>query len=188
MVVEGEYEALRAANMKRNNEIMRALGLDLSDFKLHKEHKDAGAKSKGVAVAKSKPQPRKRKENDGDDVASSPATTRKSSRIRGGAPEREGANDPDDELGNVDCVDHQSFASDEQHDAAERDHLRWAGKQGKATIVGTASYKHTLHRVGRRCNVSGSVNIYTHAHTHTHTYDVCVCVGGWVGGWVGIWV
>ena len=34
---------MRAANMRRNQEIMRALGLDHSDFQLHKEHKTASA-------------------------------------------------------------------------------------------------------------------------------------------------
>jgi hypothetical protein len=59
-VSEGQYEALRAANIKRNYEIMRALGLDLSDFRLptkgkqHKEHQSsAGApKSKGGSIPK----------------------------------------------------------------------------------------------------------------------------------------
>jgi hypothetical protein len=46
----------------------------------------------------------------------------------------------------------------EQHEELERDHLRWAGRQFKATIVGTASYKHTLHRV-RICS-----STHTHAH------------------------
>ena len=141
---EGEYEALRAANMQRNREIMRALGLDMSDFQLHKEHKESsGGKSKGTTTHA----PRKRTAARTEEaLSSSPGTIRKSARIRGAAPEHFARVDGDD--GAV----VQTLASDHLHDAAERDHLRWAGKQGKATIVGTASYKHTLHRV-RACGV-----------------------------------
>lgn len=155
-MAEGEYEALRAANVKRNQEIMRALGLDMSDFQLHSAHKDSTGKGKSAGKgAKGAPAPRKRKADTADGEGSegaptSPATTRKSARIRGAAPEHAG--DPEEAAlgeegggGGVHLV-----ASDELHDAAERDHLRWAGKQGKATIVGTASYKHTLHRVSTR--------------------------------------
>lgn len=35
----------------------------------------------------------------------------------------------------------------EQHAAEERDHLRWAGRQKRTSLVGTASYHHTLYRV-----------------------------------------
>lgn len=148
-VEEGAYEAMRAANMKRNAEIMRALGLDLSDFTLHKAHKASGGEGKGSKPAKSTTAPRKRKESEAseqgaDSQRSSPAATRKSSRIRGVAAQIAGADgNPVDEVPRTELM----CASDEQHDDAERDHLRWAGRQGKATIVGTASYKHTLHRV-----------------------------------------
>lgn len=144
---EGEYEALRAANMKRNQEIMRALGLDMSDFQLHKEHKEDSfaCKGKGGAAAT-----RKRKAAKAEDAPlSSPGTIRKSARIRGAAPEHAGK---DVEVEEDDGRHVQKIAADHLHDAAEQDHLRWAGKQGKATIVGTASYKHTLHRV-RLCGM-----------------------------------
>ena len=165
-VAEGEYEALRAANMKRNQEIMRALGLDQSDFKLHKEHKDLCSNGKGKGKGKgtgtgneadgnasSAPgQTRKRKSSEDEAAelsASSPATTRKSARIRGSAPELMGTEN--NGVGEDSARGVMSVALDELHDAAERDHLRWAGNQGKATIVGTASYKHTLHRVRTVC-------------------------------------
>jgi hypothetical protein len=147
-VAEGGYEALRAANMKRNQEIMRALGLNLFDFKLHDEHKAMAGKKMSTGSAKrSGGTPRKRKlPEDGLDDAgvSSPATTRKSSRIRGLAPEGVDADGGDTGPGELRPVDEELC---ELHEAAERDHLRWAGRQGKATIVGTASYRHTLHRV-----------------------------------------
>jgi hypothetical protein len=140
---EGEYEALRAANMKRNQEIMRALGLDMSDFQLHREHKEDSfaCKGKGGAAA-----PRKRKAAKAEDApTSSPGAVRKSARIRGAAPEHAGKDLEQAEEDDGKRV--QTIAAEHLHDAAERDHLRWAGKQGKSTIVGTASYKHTLHRV-----------------------------------------
>jgi hypothetical protein len=169
-MAEGEYEAMRAANVKRNQEIMRALGLDTTDFQLHNAHKDGAGKGKGKGNgAKAAPAPRKRKADDeeGEGASSLPAsplkTIRRSARIRGAAPEHGGTGDvqPAHVIGShrplvtvcIPCGDggrarlEESDELSELHDAAERDHQRWAGKQGKATIVGTASYKHTLHRV-----------------------------------------
>ena len=146
---EGEYEALRAANMRRNQEIMRALGLDHSDFQLHKEHKTASAAGgKKSAPAAPVGSSRKRKSGasgeGGEDE--SPKTTRKSSRLSGAAPAFATVDDAEDAASAAVCVGGEEVLC-ELHEAAERDHLRWAGRQGKATIVGTASYRHTLHRV-----------------------------------------
>jgi len=173
-MAEGEYEAMRAANVKRNQEIMRALGLDLTDFQLHNAHKDGAGKGKGKGN-ESAPAPRKRKADDGkgEGASSSPATplksTRKSARIRSAAPEHAGTGvvQAAHVIGShrpliivcIPCGDggrmklEESDELSELHDAAERDHQRWAGKQGKATIVGTASYKHTLHRVRKKTYV-----------------------------------
>jgi hypothetical protein len=191
-VEEGAYEAMRAANVKRNAEIMRALGLDLSDFTLHKAHKASAGADKGGKPAKSTPAPRKRKasetsEQGADGQSSLPASTRKSSRIRGVAAEVAGADGPEDEVPQTELM----CASDEQHDAAERDHLRWAGRQGTATIVGTASYKHTLHRVmtmspaalGRRVEAieraCGKVSPRTYSHADMMAWGANPVLRGW---------
>jgi hypothetical protein len=159
---EGQYEALRAANIKRNYEIMRALGLDLSDFRLHKEHQSSAGdpNSKGAKSSA----PRKRSSIDDrtyEGLNSSPATRRKSARISG-LTLIASMEDPDNVFSGspikMERLQAQMVGTDEQHEELERDHLRWAGRQSKATIVGTASYKHTLHRV----------RICSSAHTHAH--------------------
>ena len=46
-----EYEQLRAANIKRNREVMIALGLEDFDFRAHAQHK---RKSSGATTKKRK--------------------------------------------------------------------------------------------------------------------------------------
>jgi hypothetical protein len=158
---EGQYEALRAANIKRNYEIMRALGLDLSDFRLHKEHQSSAGDPKSKGAKSSAPRKRSSSDDRTDEgVNSSPATRRKSARISGVT--FASLEDPDNVFSGspskMERLQAQTVGTDEQHEELERDHLRWAGRQSKATIVGTASYKHTLHRV----------RICSSAHTHAH--------------------
>ncbi len=159
---EGQYEALRAANIKRNYEIMRALGLDLSDFRLHKEHQSSAGDPKSKGAKSSAPRKRSSSDDRTDEgVNSSPATRRKSARING-VTLIASMEDPENVFSGspikMERLQAQMVGTDEQHEELERDHLRWAGRQSKATIVGTASYKHTLHRV----------RICSSAHTHAH--------------------
>ena len=50
--------------------------------------------------------------------------------------------------GRDDGAQREAEMLEEEHAAAEEAYLRrWAGKQGRVTIVGTASYAHTLMRV-----------------------------------------
>ncbi len=141
-----EYERLREANIKRNREVMRALGLDDSDFQLHALHKKSGGNG-GGSTSGSGSAKRKRTERG----ATQPS--RRSSRVAG--LEAEAAAEITDGANcstsiNVTGTRWQAelHASEEEHAAAEEAYRnRWAGKQGKVTIVGTASYGHTLMRV-----------------------------------------
>lgn len=155
-----DYEKMRAENMKRNQEIMKQLGLDQTDFRLHEAHKatkKGNGKQKGAAPASKK---RKLEEEDSEKVT----PQRRSSRQKGlPASEIKAEVLPDDDEDGVSAEVRKLRdlrGSEEGHALAEAEHLRWAGRQGKQTIVGTASYQHTLHRVmtmneaalGRRIN------------------------------------
>ena len=166
---EGQYEALRAANIKRNYEIMRALGLDLSDFRLHKEHQSSAGDPKIKGAKSSAPRKRSSSDDTTDEgVNSSPATRRKSARISGVTDSQSASMKDRDNVFSgspikMERLQAQMVGTDEQHEELERDHLRWAGRQSKATIVGTASYKHTLHRVRLRLSAH-TLSAHTHAH------------------------
>ena len=115
--------------------VMKALGLDTSDMEAHRSFNSKPAPaSKGKRERESPVEP-----------------MRRSSRLAGEAVDGslvellEGG-----EERVVRARAHQAplRGSEEEHARAEAEHMsRWAGKQGKVTIVGTASYKHTLMRV-----------------------------------------
>lgn len=128
---------------------MKALGLGIIDFEAHAAHKKQGSSSSSSSGATSKkpPSPKRKREAE-----------RKSSRIAGEAADSQG-------LGVITSADYEDDGADadhwgkkarsereiqgsaDDHALAEAEHLKWAGHQGKATIVGTASYQHTLMRV-----------------------------------------
>mmetsp|Transcript_26358 Transcript_26358/g.48099 ORF Transcript_26358/g.48099 Transcript_26358/m.48099 type:complete len:249 (-) Transcript_26358:223-969(-) len=136
-----EYELLRKRNIERNNAVMKALGLGIIDFEAHAAHKQtklAGEKKKQPSSPKRKRDP-----------------TRVSLRVAGQAAEGSITIGGDNDAGDTDVNPQEKkareqrdlYGSEADHALAEAQHLRWAGQQGKATIVGTASYKHTLMRV-----------------------------------------
>ena len=117
-----EYEQLREANIARNRAVMVALGLVDADVRLH----DAGGAKQAAKKKRAPAAPPREGE-------------RRSKRARGldpaGAPVPRPAADGGD--GDESNGTHASEL------AAERN----AGQQRRATIVGTASYAHTLMRV-----------------------------------------
>jgi hypothetical protein len=135
-----DYEQLRARNIERNKQVMLALGIDDTDLVLHAAHNANGGKKKAAP---------KRKLEDSD--APRPSPTRRSSRTRG-EPVRLLELDVSGEAESREECSSRTQAplrgSEVDHALAEAEHNeRWAGRQGKATIVGTASYQHTLMRV-----------------------------------------
>ena len=134
-----EYEQLRERNIARNREVMRALGLDATDFSLHAAHRSS-------TRTKEQDTPKRKRET----VATAPS--RRSSRVAGQAAVESGdaVEGCDGEEGPSVKVREQAALRglEHEHAAAEEAHkARWAGKQGKISIVGTASYSHTLMRV-----------------------------------------
>jgi len=137
-----EYEQLRARNIERNKQVMLALGIDDTDLVLHAAHNASGGKKKAASK-------RKLEENN----TARPSPTRRSSRTRG-QPVRlselcvsgEGEGESREEESSRSPAPLRGSEID--HALAEAEHNeRWAGRQGKATIIGTASYQHTLMRV-----------------------------------------
>jgi hypothetical protein len=110
---------------------MKALGLDLYDVEAHRSNV---ANKKNSTVVE-----QKRKRTDS-------SSARKSSRLAGQSCDNLCLTIEVEDNGNN--AQHKSnLELSGEHALAEAEHLRWAGKQGKATIVGTASYQHTLMRV-----------------------------------------
>jgi hypothetical protein len=150
---KSEYELLREANIRRNKEVMAALGLDDSDFQLHALHKkksDKGSSSSSSSGSSSGAAKRKRPEK------GTTEPSRRSSRVAGleaeaaaeGGLDGDRADGEEGGGGGSKRFHADLHASEEEHAAAEEAYLRrWAGKQGRVTIVGTASYAHTLMRV-----------------------------------------
>ena len=156
---KSEYELLREANMRRNAAVMRALGLDDSDFTLHRNFKGASAKK---PAAKKKAAP-KRKHGDADDdgdggdgndtegAIRAPAARRSARQAGLAAQERAlPAHELGDDEGSAVARGRDKAplrASEEDHALAEAELSRWSGRQRRASVVGTASYAHTLMRV-----------------------------------------
>ena len=134
---KSEYELLRERNIERNKLIMKQLGLDDFDFNLHKAHTQTAKKSASA--------PKRKRE-------SARMGDRRSSRLAGEPASSSSRNFDGDLQEGGGCASRLKTeaalrGSEEDHALAAAEHLRWAGKQGKVTIVGTASYKHTLMRV-----------------------------------------
>ena len=129
---KSEYELLRERNIARNKAVMLALGLIDDDVTLHKAAR-ATKKAKPAAAKKRK-------------AAAEPREgSRRSKRVQGQTPEGAAGADeaavarPEEDDDDVD---------DSRHEEARAAHeARWSGQQRRATIVGTASYAHTLMRV-----------------------------------------
>ena len=131
---ETDYEKQRDDRIKRNQEIMKSLGLDQMDFMLHCPHGNGKTASGEGKVKKHEKEPRRvgvkrdastAGEDDDDTAAVLP--TRRSQRLKGEGPE---------------------FATDTGGMAwLPRVEDRKPRACGKKTIVGTASYEHTLMRV-----------------------------------------
>lgn len=150
------YEQLRMQNIKRNEEIMRMLGLDQHDLALHRATHGSGtnkAKSSkpGNNQQKARGGGRKRKSAASGEASDSRKALRRSSRRLAGKGAESGGieGDGDEPVVGASAEREQAplRAGEEEHELAEAEHLRWAGKQKKASVVGTASYKHTLMRV-----------------------------------------
>jgi hypothetical protein len=146
------YEAAIRENIRRNQAVMEALGLGRLDACRHEELRSAsapeasGGAEKGAAAGKGKAA----KQADADDAGSHREAVRRSQRLAelAGAPT---AAEPDGVLGAGAAGKRRRAADDVEcsgeHKSAREDHLRWAGSQRKSSIVGSASYEHTLHRV-----------------------------------------
>ena len=161
-----EYEDLRAANIRRNEEIMRALGknltpclllssdegndadagLDHTDFELHEAHKKKTSLDKS-ASGKSEQMSKKRKDNSQEDLEQEVGGVRRSARKLGmkaeisdtlpTLPDEEGASHRDArKLKDL-------SASQTEHENAEREHLRWAGLGAAAFAAEHATLVHT---------------------------------------------
>lgn len=124
-----EYEQLRERNIARNRAVMQALGLFDNDIALHKANA-------GAATTKTKA-PKKRKA-----PAEPREGARRSKRVQGQTPDGDAMPEPTATAPRCDDqVDGLHAKARDEHNA------RWAGHQQRATIVGTASYAHTLMRV-----------------------------------------
>mmetsp|Transcript_13300 Transcript_13300/g.32512 ORF Transcript_13300/g.32512 Transcript_13300/m.32512 type:complete len:207 (+) Transcript_13300:121-741(+) len=129
-----DYERLQEANIERNRQIMMDLGIDSDEFKKHAAQAKApraprppGAKKRGLGLG---------------------PPERRSARVRKEAPEgckpaKEGGGMEGEGCGLAPAV------SREAHEAAKaaKHALRYARRQKKETIVGRASYSHTVRLV-----------------------------------------
>lgn len=130
-----EYEKQRLENIRRNQQVLAALGLVSSDAELHNDLRKGEPKAKRQKAAAP-----------GSDEEAR-AAVRRSHRLAGRP--AEGAHE-----GSA-LVDHPSRSWQDisgEHEAAREEYeaswaKRWSGKQSAATVVGTASYAHTLMRV-----------------------------------------
>ena len=130
-----DYEKQRLENIARNQKVLEALGLVRSDAEQHQELR---AKSSG----------KKRQKLDPGSEESKRAEVRRSQRLAGlpaGAGDDSGAADDED------VPLRQRQASNSGHIDARAEYdlwaQRWSQKQAGPTVVGTASYEHTLMRV-----------------------------------------
>jgi hypothetical protein len=143
------YEAAIQENIRRNQAVMEALGLGRVDACRHEELRSASA-PKGVGVGKKGGKGKAPQPTDADDAGTRREAVRRSQRLAelAGAPAAVGG---DGALGSAASGKRRRAADDVEcsgeHKSARDDHLRWAGAQRKGSIVGSASYEHTLHRV-----------------------------------------
>ena len=131
-----EYEKMRLENIARNQRVLEALGLVRSDAELHE------------ALRKPKEKKNKRQKTSEDDAESARAAVRRSQRLAGLPADGDDAGGASSSSASV-SARHLRGTAD--HDEAEAEYelwtQRWSAKQKGATVVGTASYAHTLMRV-----------------------------------------
>jgi hypothetical protein len=127
MSAESEYEQRRRANIARNQELLRQLGLSSSDVEAHLQA--FGEKNGNICHridSKTSIETKKRKL----DREAEAQPQRASARLAGKAPAFEGL-----DFCNYESITAESkqgeAATCEAHEQEERDHLRWAGKQRK---------------------------------------------------------
>tara|TARA_B110001452_G_scaffold213468_1_gene184229 strand:+ start:236 stop:871 length:636 start_codon:yes stop_codon:yes gene_type:complete len=129
-----EYEKQRLENIRRNQQVLAALGLVSSDAELHHD------------LRKGEPKAKRQKAAAGSDEEAR-AAVRRSHRLAGlpaeGAPEGSAAADQPSRSWHDVSGEHE--AARDEHEASWA--RRWSGKQSASTVVGTASYEHTLMRV-----------------------------------------
>lgn len=130
-MAEGEltdYERMVRANIERNRRVLEELGLGRKDAVEHERLRNTSRKgsdrAKGVREAIRKSQ---RLLNAGKHDGFAPSAA---------DGESDAARSPVSNRG-----------MEARHSDARSEHLRWGGKQAGKSVVGTASYEHTLHRV-----------------------------------------
>ncbi|EEH53877.1 uncharacterized protein MICPUCDRAFT_69985 [Micromonas pusilla CCMP1545] len=145
-----EYELERIARIRRNREIMKQLGLADHDIVSAARQRcghdvDGGGDAKRASTTG---RPKKKRVAAGENGVVEGA--RRSKRIAcEAASHPEGVDGDDaDERARGRRAAHDAYALDGDHEAEEEAfRLRWAGRQARVSIVGTASYQHTLMRV-----------------------------------------
>ena len=140
-----EYEKERNARVMRNERLMQSLGLSSFDVHMH-AFKKGGEKDDGTKKKKRKAeQEMVRKTKNTTTNNNKPVALRSSSRLRGEKATTTILNDDDNEEEEL-MIDEEI---ERKHLIAEKAFLslRNKSKQKKQTIVGTASYQHTLMRV-----------------------------------------
>jgi hypothetical protein len=129
-----DYERQRLENIARNQRVLEALGLVQSDAALHHEIRGRG---EGNAA--------KRRKEDPNSAEAARAAVRRSQRLAGLPVDGSVESPSAPESGN------SPAALSAEHDAARAEYetwtQRWCRKQQGTTLVGTASYSHTLMRV-----------------------------------------
>mmetsp|Transcript_26791 Transcript_26791/g.85991 ORF Transcript_26791/g.85991 Transcript_26791/m.85991 type:complete len:204 (+) Transcript_26791:150-761(+) len=124
-----DYEKERLANIARNQKVLESLGLVRRDAELHES-------------IRTKEAPKKKRKVDPESAEAVRAAVRRSARLAGAPASSQGLLSPS--AGDSSTAGESSSAD---HSEAQADYERWSGKQAGATIVGTASYAHTLLRV-----------------------------------------
>ena len=130
-----EYEKRRNENIARNQKVLEALGLVRSDAELHHE----------LRRGKGEPKAKRQK---GGSAEEERAAVRRSQRLAGLTPDGSALEDAPKSSG---PASYSGRAAEQDHEEARAEYdlwtQRWCGKQKGATVVGTASYAHTLMRV-----------------------------------------
>jgi hypothetical protein len=141
-----EYEKERNARVMRNERLMQSLGLSSFDVHMHAFKKGGEKDDDGTKKKKRKAeQEMVRKTKNTTTNNNKPVALRSSSRLRGEKATTTILNDDDNEEEEL-MIDEEI---ERKHLIAEKAFLslRNKSKQKKQTIVGTASYQHTLMRV-----------------------------------------
>ncbi|EOD06670.1 hypothetical protein EMIHUDRAFT_460090 [Emiliania huxleyi CCMP1516] len=151
-----DYEKERLANIARNQKVLESLGLVRRDAELHES-------------IRSKEAPKKKRKADPESADAVRAAVRRSARLAGAPASRQGLLSPS--AGDSSTAGKSSSAD---HSEAQADYERWSGKQARATIVGTASYAHTLMRaIERACG--------QHAVAKMKLFATILALEGYVG-------